>query len=498
MAIKKLAWAVTYSSASGKRLRNEYETEDKARAFAARQKEFARERGTALPEVSKLKPHRWEAGYQDNRGNWKTKRFKLRDEAQSFHDEQTKAVRNRSYVDPKKAQGTTVAELYERWIARIETAGSRGSGPAKPKTVQGYRWLYEKMIAPRWQDHPLSNIAYEDVSEWAQTMKGVDGETATSNTRARAAKQFARILDYAVGQKLLAFNPAKDASGERDYIPRIKVQREPVYLTFRQLDRLAACAGCHELLIRFTGLTGLRWGEVTALQVRDLDLGSRPLVTVRRAYAEVDGKPRLGVTKGYDSREVPLPASLVPDLARRIEGKDSSALIFTSAAGKPMRNSNFTRRYYAPARQLAGSAVATLQAVLGVVENRKGLALYGELTTGAVARVLQDNGLESGGGTGPELWRLAATDERLSEDMRQKLLSLRHIRLQQGDMDFHPPVFHDLRHTAVSLYLQVTKNVKHVQRIAGHKDATTTLNTYADLFDDDFYDSAARLDGLAG
>ncbi|MFJ6279260.1 tyrosine-type recombinase/integrase [Arthrobacter subterraneus] len=498
MAVKKLAWSVTYSSASGKRLRNEYETEDKARAFAARQKEFARARGTALPEVSKLKPHRWEAGYQDNRGAWKTKRFDRRDEAHAFHEEQTKAVRTRTYVDPKKAQATSVAELYERWIARVATTGSRGSGPAKPETVQGYVWLYKRLIAPKWQDYPLSNIAYEDVSEWAQTMQGVAGETASANTRSRTAKQFSRMLDYAVGQKLLAANPAKDASGERDYVPRTKVQREPVYLTFRQLERLAACAGGHELLIRFTGLTGLRWGEVTALQVRDLDLGSRPLVAVKRAYAEVDGKLQLGVTKGYDSREVPLPASLVPDLARCIAGKDSSALVFTSAAGRPMRNSNFTRRYYAPARQLAGTAVATLQAALGVVEIRKGLALYGDLTAAAVARVLQDNGLEPGGGTGPELWQLAATDERLSDELRQKLLSLRHIRLQHGDMDFHPPVFHDLRHTAVSLYLQVTKNVKHVQRIAGHKDATTTLNTYADLFDDDFYDSAARLDGLAG
>jgi integrase len=71
------------------------------------------------------------------------------------------------------------------------------------------------------------------------------------------------------------------------------------------------------------------------------------------------------------------------------------------------------------------------------------------------------------------------------------------IRLQSGDADFAPPVFHDLRHTAVSLYLAVTKNVKHVQRIAGHKDATTTLNVYAELFDDDFYRAAEGLDALA-
>lgn len=50
-----------------------------------------------------------------------------------------------------------------------------------------------------------------------------------------------------------------------------------------------------------------------------------------------------------------------------------------------------------------------------------------------------------------------------------------------------PPTFHDLRHTAVSLILAQTHNVKLAQRIAGHKDATMTLNTYAGLFADDLH-----------
>ncbi|WP_430298467.1 tyrosine-type recombinase/integrase [Sinomonas sp. B1-1] len=75
---------------------------------------------------------------------------------------------------------------------------------------------------------------------------------------------------------------------------------------------------------------------------------------------------------------------------------------------------------------------------------------------------------------------LASTQD-LSDADRADFLESTRIRLQSGDIDFAPPVFHDLRHTAVSLYLAVTKNVKHVQRIAGHKDATTTLNVYAEL-----------------
>lgn len=72
---------------------------------------------------------------------------------------------------------------------------------------------------------------------------------------------------------------------------------------------------------------------------------------------------------------------------------------------------------------------------------------------------------------------VAARARELKGEQRDWLLRSVGIVLECGDMDFRPPVFHDLRHTAVSLYLTVTKNVKHVQRIAGHKDGTTTINT---------------------
>ncbi|RZS89878.1 site-specific recombinase XerD [Motilibacter rhizosphaerae] len=53
---------------------------------------------------------------------------------------------------------------------------------------------------------------------------------------------------------------------------------------------------------------------------------------------------------------------------------------------------------------------------------------------------------------------------------------------------------HGLRHTAASLAVQSGANVKVVQAMLGHKDAAMTLNVYADLFDQDLDDVAARLD----
>lgn len=52
---------------------------------------------------------------------------------------------------------------------------------------------------------------------------------------------------------------------------------------------------------------------------------------------------------------------------------------------------------------------------------------------------------------------------------------------------------HDLRHTAVSLAFSVGANVKAVQRMVGHAKASMTLDTYADLFDEDLDEVADRL-----
>lgn len=52
---------------------------------------------------------------------------------------------------------------------------------------------------------------------------------------------------------------------------------------------------------------------------------------------------------------------------------------------------------------------------------------------------------------------------------------------------------HDLRHTAASLAISTGANVKAVQRMLGHGSASMTLDTYADLFDDDLDNVAIAL-----
>lgn len=65
---------------------------------------------------------------------------------------------------------------------------------------------------------------------------------------------------------------------------------------------------------------------------------------------------------------------------------------------------------------------------------------------------------------------------------------------QSADKAFDRVTPHDLRHTAASLAISAGANVKAVQRMLGHASAAMTLDTYADLFDDDLDAVGAALD----
>lgn len=67
-------------------------------------------------------------------------------------------------------------------------------------------------------------------------------------------------------------------------------------------------------------------------------------------------------------------------------------------------------------------------------------------------------------------------------------------RAMTADPDFPRVTIHGLRHTAASLAISAGANVKAVQRMLGHASAAMTLDTYADLFDDDLDGVAVALD----
>jgi integrase len=133
----------------------------------------------------------------------------------------------------------------------------------------------------------------------------------------------------------------------------------------------ALAAGAHggrdELMACTAAYSGLRWGELAALTIAQIDQRIR-VITVDRKVVEVGGRLYIEAPKNRKHRRTIYPRR-TPDgyplaelLAARIEqaraeqeaGTNPLGLLFPSPGGKHWRSSNFNRRVLAPAYLAAG------------------------------------------------------------------------------------------------------------------------------------------------
>jgi integrase len=98
----------------------------------------------------------------------------------------------------------------------------------------------------------------------------------------------------------------------------------------------------------FLSYTGLRWGEMAALRVMDLDM-LRRRVNVDQAVTEVGSELVYGTPKNRSRRSVPFASFLSEMLAAHCDGKQPSDFVFTAPAGGALRNKNVRARRFEPA-----------------------------------------------------------------------------------------------------------------------------------------------------
>ena len=148
------------------------------------------------------------------------------------------------------------------------------------------------------------------------------------------------VLKFAVRDGRLSRNPADGIQ-----LPRSTSSKHG-YLTHPQLHQLAALAAPESTVVLFLGYTGLRWGEMAALRVGDIDLVRRR-VNVERAVVELaTGKLVYGSPKNHQRRSVPFPAFLAEPLEKAMAGKRVGDLLFTAPSRQPLRANNWKRRAF--------------------------------------------------------------------------------------------------------------------------------------------------------
>lgn len=219
----------------------------------------------------------------------------------------------------------------------------------KPRTVQGYRSLLKNHISPYIGHLAISEVKDAQVRRWR---KALADSGAGEPTIARAYQLLKSIMNTAIDDDMIRRNPCRIKGGAQNDTP------ERPTLT---VDQVLFLAGEVPLRFRLLVLLGtfasLRWGELIALERRDVDL-TACTIHVQRQAVELDGAPiQLGPPKSAAGRRhVSFPEEIVPEVEYHLEtyvGAEPDALIFTSWEGGYLRRSNFNKLWI-EARDAAG------------------------------------------------------------------------------------------------------------------------------------------------
>jgi len=310
--------------------------------------------------IRKLPSGRWQAGYTgpDGTVHGADQTFSTKAAAERWLSlAEADIVRGEWSAPERRAE--TVGEWADRWLAQ---------GQWKPGTNRQYRQVVSTHVLPRWESVSVGAVAREDVRAWAAELTGGGSSAATVR---HAVGTLARILGLAVEAGALTANPATQL---RLASPRPRRGLE--VLTPEQVEALATEIAQPEirvggngslgagrtfrpdlaLWVRIGAYCGLRAGEIGALRRSRINLDDG-MLTISESLADVSGRLQFGSPKSGHTRTVPIPQSLVPDLAEHLArsvGDGGDALLMANERGEPLRHAYLYRRHFRPAVARAG------------------------------------------------------------------------------------------------------------------------------------------------
>lgn len=241
---------------------------------------------------------------------------------------------------PTTAARTTFGAYAETWLA---------DRPLKPTTRQHYRSLLDVQILPTFAAVPLKAITPATVRRWH-----ADLPADRPTLRAHAYGLLRAIMQTAMHDGEIPANPVHiRGAGTAKRVKKIR----PASLA--ELEALtAAMPERYRPMVLLAAWCGLRFGELTELRRKDIDLRDG-VIHVRRAVTRAGGDFVVSTPKSDAGiRDVAIPPHLLPALRSHLAdnitgGRDG--LLFP-AAGDPTRHmapASLYRVFYV-ARDAAG------------------------------------------------------------------------------------------------------------------------------------------------
>jgi len=231
---------------------------------------------------------------------------------------------------PRRA-AVTVGSYSESWLT---------DRTLKPRTQVHYRSLLDRLILPTFGDLPLRALTPALIRQW-HTGQGPGQPTL----RAHAYSLLRAILGDAVTDGELPANPCHiRGAGSSRRVHKIKP------LTLDELEALvSAMPEKYRPMTLLAAWCALRFGELTALRRKDIDL-KNGVIHVRRGVAWVDGKPVIGTPKSAAGiRDVAIPPHLIPTLRDYLAGHAAwgrDGLLFPSTSGGTMTTSSLYKVFW--------------------------------------------------------------------------------------------------------------------------------------------------------
>lgn len=277
--------------------------------------------GTVKAYSTKTKGRMYEVWYTKPDGTRGHDRgFKLKRDAEAHLATVEVSKLRGSYVDPADSK-IRISELGPSWLERHKFK-------VTASTHHSVESAWRVHVLPRWGHYSVGAITRRDLASWLTEL----GETRSHTTVARARDLLGGIFDDAIEDGRIIKNPARGIAIKKKPLP------EETFLTHQQVEELAR-ASAHPTLVRFLAYTGLRWGEATALRVRNIDAAKRRLM-IREAVAEVNGKHILGSVKSHERRVVAYPDFLEKEIVDACRAKGADDRLWPAADGGYLRAGN--------------------------------------------------------------------------------------------------------------------------------------------------------------
>ncbi len=274
-----------------------------------------------------------------------------------------KAEVKRQEAEEEKNRPITFGEYAKGWM------DGHVSTNLKPSSKRGYESLLDNLILPALKDRPLAAITREEVKDLCFSLlqegrirpkatadKKVKDATLSTRTAVYVARTISAIYNHAIEDGIVQANPALRPGR----FIKTGSRREKVdILTMKEGDHLLKTAEKHfsrSYPLLLTAMrTGMRQGELLALEWGDIDWNGNFIEVRRSTWRGIVGTPKSGKTRRVDMNDrlkAVLQRHQTKAKAEALKaGVAVPALVFTSEALTPYDSTNVLKSFRAVLRK---------------------------------------------------------------------------------------------------------------------------------------------------